>query len=944
MPSSKNLIQSLRSAHDPHFKLEGRVGGLEKGLGIEVAKLHKTLSKSFAMQRKTLTRVLGLEGRVSELESQQAAEEQAKEGIDDLLGDILGKDDQEDQQEEVGDTKPEVKKKPEAKKKPVAKKKPAAKKKKRPATPVGKKIPDKKPVAKKKKISAESLKKGTSLEPSQWFLDETARREKKKADEERHARNAQESAAGEVHQKTVQYKETETGLDQGGEHLSNEERIKRFKLRKKGIKVDDIKKGTSVEGAENVAPNNEVTDLAKRQAAGDLPQAVTEPPKSDSPQASPVSDALKNAVKAIAESVDRIKDSLIGQGKVQEDAIEDARKSDEEKDAKKKESGLEKFLGPVKAAGEKILKPFKSMLSQVFDFLTTILFGRIAFKLFEWLSNPANTDKIISIFRFIKDWWPLILGGIIAFLPGLLGPVGLIIGTIALVTWGIIKITDAIKSIFGFGPKIDKELKSGSDKFNKDIQASGKEAESKLEPGKEQTDDMPETGNPSDSNVPAEIAGAEDSQAQVQNLNKGGEVQGSGDKDIVPAMLTPGEFVMSKGAVEQYGVNTLEGMNAAAGGTNIPTVQKGGDKGMNLSVPRFSGGGVAASANGGTASTTVSPAQQMVPGSNKPTAADFGLREDFDYDNPEHREEFVEVISPSMKIFMDNHNAILDSDPEFHNENTRLYMDRDGKMPDFGRTVANMSEWAVNESVRMTQENESIPPEVKKSLIKEMMWIRKEMVDNPNFKGDIAFDINKDMPGTAANRIMMAEQEKMKEPKVTTWREMEGEGSPFSADDIARLKNKNELSKSGKNFNGGGLVQGLNGGGLVQKFNQGGLVSNNSRIYSTSSNSTSNFNGGGLVQKFNQGGIVKLLGNKAKGAFNFAKEKIAQISSDQKPRVDHLHLDPPKRPASKAAAAQVAQSSGDAATVSNEKAAGLPPIDASTMRSQSKIRTLGLSV
>ena len=117
MPSSNNLIQSLRSAHDPHFKLEGKVGGLEKGLGIEVAKLHKTLSKSFAMQRKTLARVLGLEGRLSELEAQQAAEEQAKEGIDDLLGDILGKDDQEDQQEdqqeEVGDTKPEVKKKKE---------------------------------------------------------------------------------------------------------------------------------------------------------------------------------------------------------------------------------------------------------------------------------------------------------------------------------------------------------------------------------------------------------------------------------------------------------------------------------------------------------------------------------------------------------------------------------------------------------------------------------------------------------------------------------------------------------------------------------------------------------------------------------------------------------------------------------------------------------------
>ena len=34
----------------------------------EFSRLHKTLSKSFAMQRKTLIRVLGLEDRVSNLE------------------------------------------------------------------------------------------------------------------------------------------------------------------------------------------------------------------------------------------------------------------------------------------------------------------------------------------------------------------------------------------------------------------------------------------------------------------------------------------------------------------------------------------------------------------------------------------------------------------------------------------------------------------------------------------------------------------------------------------------------------------------------------------------------------------------------------------------------------------------------------------------------------
>jgi len=48
-------------------------------------------------------------------------------------------------------------------------------------------------------------------------------------------------------------------------------------------------------------------------------------------------------------------------------------------------------------------------------------------------------------------------------------------------------------------------------------------------------------------------------------MNKGGEVPGSGNTDTVPAMLTTGEFVMSKGAVNKYGMDTMENMNAAAG-------------------------------------------------------------------------------------------------------------------------------------------------------------------------------------------------------------------------------------------------------------------------------------------------------------------------------------------------------------------------------------------
>ena len=103
------------------------------------------------------------------------------------------------------------------------------------------------------------------------------------------------------------------------------------------------------------------------------------------------------------------------------------------------------------------------------------------------------------------------------------------------------------------------------------------------------------------------------------------------------------------------------------------------------------------------------------------------------------------------------------------------------------------------------------------------------------------------------------------------------------------------------------------------------------------------FAGGGFINKLPQVRAAKWLGNKAKGAFNFAKDKIAaKVSDIQKPRVDHIH--PPADPVSNAGAAQVAQSSGDAATASTEPAPGIPNFDAGMMRSQSKIRTLGVSV
>ena len=66
-------------------------------------------------------------------------------------------------------------------------------------------------------------------------------------------------------------------------------------------------------------------------------------------------------------------------------------------------------------------------------------------------------------------------------------------------------------------------------------------------------------------------------------------------------MLTPGEFVMSRGAVDKFGADTLASMNAMGGGTNIPKVVNsiqfaqgggmiGGLSGSSTYTPRMVGG------------------------------------------------------------------------------------------------------------------------------------------------------------------------------------------------------------------------------------------------------------------------------------------------------------------------------------------------------------------
>ena len=522
MPSKPNMIASLRGKQDPHYKLAGRVEGLEKEIPIQLSQLHKTLSKSFGMQRKTLMRVLGLEGRVAELEAAKAAveevaeaveevaevvedaaeelgvEDEIPEGLDDLLDDVRG-----EKEEGVGGTT--------TPKKPAAtKKKP---KKKRPATPVGKKIPQKK----KPKIRAKKRK---------------------------------------IKAKDLGYSSRVFGKDQSGEYLSPEERKRRFKFGDKQP-VPDL--------STEVTPEDEAGAGEGKGTAG-----------------------LLAPLQAINNSLDNISKSFTQGAKDDKKAADDARKADEKKKRKGAEGALEKIGGVAVKGVQAVLKPAMGIFQRIWDFLKTVLLGRIVMNVFDYFAK--NQDKLASLFKFVKDWWPVMVAGILAIFGPILGPGAWVVGIGALIWWSVNRITALVKAVGNLFGNIWKFITGGNKDGDKAEAAAlkdiDKETKGMEEPGKGEdppSGDTAKLDKGQDAvDASQKLKGPQESGDKPSKMNKGGQVPGKGNTDTVPAMLTPGEFVMSKGAVQQYGVDTLEGMNAAAGGTNKPT-----------SIGGFRGGGQA---------------------------------------------------------------------------------------------------------------------------------------------------------------------------------------------------------------------------------------------------------------------------------------------------------------------------------------------------------------
>ena len=327
-----------------------------------------------------------------------------------------------------------------------------------------------------------------------------------------------------------------------------------------------------------------------------------------------------NPLTRISDTLDSILETLTNINNFDKEQATRQRTDAENRRRGQRETDLEsKSFEGIKKALSAITKPFQSIWDKIVNFITNVILGRIVIKLLEWFGDPKNQEKIQSIIRFLGDHWPTLLALYLRFGTGIGRFVGKLTRSLVKGSFKLVKLVAGLAAKLGLkragklasfigGPR-GRVIATGVG-IAADVAVTAGTAfgASKLFGGedKKQEPVAPEPVQQFSGGGSVKIpkfAGGEF--ANFGNMFKGagmgsmfgpmgmlagaalgsgkpqemfsGLVKGPGGPkdDKIEARLSNGEFVMSAGAVKKYGVDTLEAMNAAGGGTNIPKIMGG---------------------------------------------------------------------------------------------------------------------------------------------------------------------------------------------------------------------------------------------------------------------------------------------------------------------------------------------------------------------------------
>ena len=331
----------------------------------------------------------------------------------------------------------------------------------------------------------------------------------------------------------------------------------RFKVKKEKIKFDSFV--ANVKTSERARPQPSLLALPGT-ADPDIGQ-------------DPGSGGIKSFLGDISNKLTKIESNLSDMLDISAEELEIQKKESdadrvagEKKKKRDKESGLEKSAkGFKKTVTDKVTKPLKSMFDTIIDFFKNIFLGNAIKGLIEILDDPLLAlnpliDMVNGVINVVNGILEFLFGGIVENLNKMIEPMNS----------GIETLENAIRGVFDLfaGEEgVDEEDKFTIPRIPK-AEVFQFEPIEKFKPKAEREKE--------ETKVEGMTGGG------VITINSGETIRGMGpDTQLIAA--EPGEVVMSKKAVDAYGLNNLLAMNKSAGGTNVPT------EGV---IQGFSGGGV----------------------------------------------------------------------------------------------------------------------------------------------------------------------------------------------------------------------------------------------------------------------------------------------------------------------------------------------------------------
>jgi hypothetical protein len=304
-------------------------------------------------------------------------------------------------------------------------------------------------------------------------------------------------------------------------------------------------------------------------------------------------DIQQQDLTGIGKPLESISKTLATLLKFSKKTSEEERRDKETQKRTKREEGLEGFkkgISMVSSAAKKMLAPFQSIIDRIWKFIFFTLLGRAFTQLMGWLGDPKNKRKIEVLGRFLKDWWPTLLGAAVLFFT----PFGKFVrGTLKIVGFFAGKLVKAIpqiaKAVAGLGrfavghPLLTIGLATGLATGAAEMRRQGEEKK-QVESEAKKRGVKPET-------VKIELEQAKRSPfamfgEAMQNIGgfvSGGSIPSLGNgysgidgstgqkvsgfgPDTQMIVAQPGEVVMNKKAVNAIGADTLLGWNRHYGG------------------------------------------------------------------------------------------------------------------------------------------------------------------------------------------------------------------------------------------------------------------------------------------------------------------------------------------------------------------------------------------